>query len=200
MNTTTLKRIVLAFAPASMLALTGCWTPPTQLASPSGNPSLAGAWAIVETAQYTATVNSVDASQRKVVLRRPDGTTSACKFGPDVVNFNQIQAGDKVKVKVADELAIFLVKNGPLPSAGTGVLVAGAPTGSMPAGLVVETTDSTARVIGVDRSYRLLTLEYADGKTKTVKVPLPNTLEHVNKGDDVVVRATERMVLEVKPG
>jgi hypothetical protein len=200
MKTTTLKRIVLAFAPAGILALTGCWTPPSQLASPSGNPSLAGAWTVVETAKYTASVNSVEASQRKVVLLRPDGTTIACKFGPDVVNFNQIQAGDKVKVQVARELAIFLVKNGPLPSAGTGVLVAGSPTGSMPAGLVVETTDSTARVIGVDRSYRLLNLEYANGTTKAVKIPLPNTLKNVNKGDDVVVRATERMVLDVKRG
>ena len=90
------------------------------------------------------------------------------------------------------------MRNGPLPAAGAGVVVTGAAKGDVPAGMLLATRDFSARVIGVDRSYRMLTLEYVDGKTKTFKVPLPFTLANVQKGDDVVVRTTVDVALRLK--
>ena len=87
-----------------------------------------------------------------------------------------------------DEYGIFLVKNGPLPSAGASILIDEAGTGAMPGGILLETRDITARVISYDPSYRLLSLEYADGHTKTFKIPLHSQMTKVQKGDDVVVR------------
>jgi hypothetical protein len=68
--------------------------------------------------------------------------------------------------------------------------VAGTPEGGQPASVVLQTTDSQAKVVNVDRSYRLLKLEYADGSRKEYKVALPDTLLGVQKGDEAVVRAT----------
>jgi len=188
----------LALVPAAALTLSGCWTPPTDIAAPTGNPSLVGATIVVETLKTTTEVQSVNASQRKVVLRRPNGTTVTCKAGPQVVNLNEIQAGDKVKAIVADEFAIFLVKNGPLPSAGAGIVVDEAGKGALPGGMVLETRDITARAITWDPSYRLLTLEYADGHTGTFKIPLHSMLLDVKKGDDVVVRSAESMAVRLE--
>lgn len=197
MKTWRLKITAAAALSTAMLTMTGCWTPPTNLAATEGNPSLAGGIIVVETSMCKATVQSVDASSRKVVLRFEDGTTTTEIAGPEVVNFDQIQAGDRVKATVAEEYAIFLVKNCPLPSAGSGVVLAGAPKGNLPAGMIVATRDFSARVIGVDRSYRMLTLLYADGHTKTLKVPLPFTLERVVVGDNLVVRSTETMAIRL---
>jgi hypothetical protein len=180
------------------LAVTGCWTSPKELAAPTGNPSLVGSMVVVETTKLTATVESVDPATRQVVLKREDGVTTTIKAGANVVNFDQIKAGDQVKAVATGEYAIFLVANGPPPSAGEGVVVTGAAKGKVPAGTLLATQDFTARVIKVDRSYRLLTLEYADGKTRTFKVPMPFTLEHVTEGDSVIVRTTVQVALRLK--
>jgi len=218
MSPRTLKRTAAAAMRAALplagvLTLTGCWTAPTVLAPPAGNPSLAGSMVVVETVKYRATVQSVDASQRKLILKLPDDTTTTCKLGPQIANIDRIKQGDAVKAFVSDQYAVFLVKNGPLPSAGQGVLAewpakadevpvyvapAGAATNAMPAGVVLITQDFSARVISADRSYRLLKLEYADGKTKIFKVPLPFTLENVQKGDDLIVRTTEAMAIRLE--
>jgi len=65
--------------------------------------------------------------------------------------------------------------------------------------VMVTTIDMSARVIMADRSYRMLTLKYANGQVKTFKVPLPFTLEHVAVGDDVVMRATQTIALHLVP-
>ena len=57
-------------------------------------------------------------------------------------------------------------------------------------GMAMQRTDTEARVMLVDRSYRLLTLLYTDGHTQTFKVALPDTLQRVLRGDSVVFRAS----------
>ena len=200
MKTTALKNTALALLPATLLVLTGCWTPPTRISAPTGNPSLEGGMVTLETANYKATVESIDKVKRKVTLSLPNGTRATYKVGPQAVNFDQIEIGDKVTTVVAEERAIFVVKNGPLPSVGAGVLVAGAPEGTVPSGMLLYTADTTARVIGVDRSYRMLKVEFADKTNKTYKVPLPFTLANVQVGDDVVLRTTEWLMIRVKKG
>ena len=91
-------------------------------------------------------------------------------MAPEVANLSQIQVGEKVKATLTDATAIFLVKNGPPPSPGAGVAVTGSAEPGQPASVVLQTTDSQAKVINVDRSYRLLKLEYADGSRKEYKV------------------------------
>ena len=71
----------LALMPAAVLALSGCWTSPAVISAPTGSPSLVGATILVESFKSTMTVQSVNPSQRKVVLQRKDGTTVTCKVG-----------------------------------------------------------------------------------------------------------------------
>ena len=138
-------------------------------------------------------------SQRALNLRSSKGTTTSCKAAPQVVNFSQLQDGEKVKATVTDATALFLVKNGPPPNAGAGVTVAGQSEAGQPASVVLLTTDAQAKVTKVDRSYRLLTVVYADGTKKQFKVPLPDTLMNVQKGDEAVVRTTEPLAICLKP-
>ncbi len=191
MKTITLKLAATAIVPAALLALTGCKSPANPLATQS-IPALAGGTPVVETFDQKGEVASLTANQRTLAIRSKDGATVACKAGPEVANLDQIKVGDKVKARITDAVALFPAKNGPPPSAGAGVTIAGPPD------VVLQTTDTSAKVTKVDRSYRLMTVEYANGSTKEFKVPLPDTLIGVQKGDTVVVRATEPLALCLK--
>ena len=188
---------LLLLLPAILL-LAGCWTNPYTIEPATGSPAFKGGMVVVDSHSAVATVESVDAASRQIILKYTDGSSTTNIAGPEVINFDKIKAGDVVKGTVAEEIGIFLVKNGPLPATDTGVVIHGAAKGANPAGVMVTTIDMSARVIMADRSYRMLTLKYANGQVKTFKVPLPFTLEHVAVGDNVVMRATQTIALHLR--
>lgn len=198
MKRKTTKLTLFILLPAVCL-LAGCWTDPYYLKPATGAPAFAGSIVVVDSYEAGATVQFVDDASRQIVLLFADGTTSTNIAGPAVINFDQIKAGDAVKARIGMETGIFLIKNGPPPATADGVLIEGAAKGANPAGVLTTTSDTSARVLLADRSYRILKLKYADGRVKTFKVPLPFTLEHVAVGDDVVLRTTQTIALSLVP-
>ncbi len=197
MKTMAMRHLATTFVPAALLALTGCKTPPNPLATQT-SPSLTGARIVVRTSHQKARVTELVPGKRELALRFSAGTTTRCKIAPEVENLNQIQVGAKVKATLSDVVAVFLLKNGTPPSATAGVTVTDtAPSGQV-ASVVLQTTDSRAQVLNVDRSYRLLKLEYEDGSKKEYKFPLPDTLENIEKGDKALVRTTEPLAICLK--
>ena len=199
MKAKTLKLAATLILPTAWLALAGCKTPPANPLATQSSPSLAGGRVVVRTSQEKAEVTELVPSQTTLALRSSAGTTTRCKVAPEVTNLGQIQVGQKVEATLGDAVAIFLVKNGPPPNAGAGVTLTGPAEAGQPASVVLMTTDSRAKVYNVDRSYRLLKLEYADGSRKEFKVPLPDTLVDVQKGDEAVVRTTEPLAICLMP-
>jgi hypothetical protein len=198
MKTKTLKLAATLLIPAAWLGLAGCKTPPTNPLATQDSPSLAGGRLVIQTSHEKAEVTDVAASKSELALRSSAGATTRCKVAPQVENLSQIQVGAKVEATLSDAVAIFLVKNGPPPDAGAGVTVAGSAEASRPGSVVLMTKDSRAKVINVDRSYRLLKLEYTDGSRKEYKVAFPDTLENVEKGDEAVVRTIEPLAICLK--
>jgi len=117
-----------------------------------------------------------------IVLSFSEGTKATFKPGPQVTNFYQILAGDKIQAKVAQELTIYVLKNGQVPG-----------TGGKP-----EAVKADAKVLTVDPSYRLLTLQYPNGQAETFKVGLNVKLLEMEPGDAVVVRPLELIALRVE--
>lgn len=171
----------LAFAAA--LALTGCWTAPVANVQPTGEPRLIQSAIAVESVKNPGVVQAVDVGARTIVVQSPrDLSKTTYKAGPKVSNLNQIKAGDKVQATVAEELAVYVLKNGQLPGAGGGS----------------ETVKANAKVLMVDPSYRLLTLQYSNGQNETFKVGLDVKLLQMEAGDDVVIRTVEAVALRVQ--
>lgn len=196
MRSKAIQHLAATFVPAALLALTGCKTPPNPLATQT-SPSLAGARIAVQTFREKAVVTELAQGKGELSLRTSAGTTR-CKIAPGVENLDHIQNGTKVKATLSEVAAVFLLKNDTPPSAGVGVTVTGASPSDQTASVVLQATDARAKVINVDRSYRLLKLEYADGSRKEYKVPLPDTLENIQKGDVALVRTTEPLVICLK--
>jgi hypothetical protein len=195
---------VKALLPAALLALNSCssppvvWNPKTSFApSAYQTPADFGGEVVTDAVSTTATVVSVDHARRLVVLKRADGTTITYKALPGAPGFDVIQAGDQVRVSVAEELAVFLGRNS-VP-AGTGADVARLrvrlPDGTQAAAAEVGTLVYTGKIAAINDWDDTVTLQLPGGLTKTIKVSEFVNLADVSVGDTVSVKATEAAVL-----
>jgi hypothetical protein len=61
---------------------------------------------MVNTADITAQVESVDKANRTVTLKDPDGNQLVLKAGPDIREFDQLKAGDRILARYTQAMAI----------------------------------------------------------------------------------------------
>jgi len=83
---------------------------------------------------------------------------------------DQIKVGDKLKLAYAEEMLIAVVESKDPVGAENAGLVGIAPKGAKPGGVMVETTNMTAKVVAVDPEKHHLTIQDADGKEKKMKI------------------------------
>jgi hypothetical protein len=170
--------------PLLALTFTGCWTPPNANVQPAGKPGLIQGGIRVEVIQYPVTVVAIDGSQRLITLQQADGPMKIFNIAPSVNNLDEVKVGDTVKATVKAELSVYILENGRLPNAdGT----------SRP-----KTINFNAKVLKVDPSYRLLTLQFTNGRSFTIKAGLDVQLEKMAPGDDVVMRSHQVTAIEIK--
>jgi hypothetical protein len=153
---------------------------------------------ITQTTTYntTATVTGIDFANRKVTLTTPDGARQTYKLGPEVRNFDQIRIGDKVKTTLTQEVALSLNKTDMPPTSSEGQAITGAPAGSTPSGAIATTRQVTGKIIAIDG--RDVTLQFADGKTRIIRVGEDVNLSAVGPGDSVTARVTEATAVRVE--
>jgi Cu/Ag efflux protein CusF len=151
----------------------------------------------VQTYELTATVAAIDKASRKITLVDAAGIKTTVKAGPEVVNFDQIQVGDKLKITAAQELVVSVAAEGETPGDGGAQIVALAPKGAKPGGLMVGTTQVTAKVTALDLEHHQATLQFEDGTTHTVAVRPDVDLSKRKVGDKVVIRTTESLAIRV---
>jgi hypothetical protein len=169
-----------ALALAALLILPGCWTPPNANVQPKGEPRLIEDNIHVQTTRRLMVVQSVDTATRTIVVRQPgEQPTSSVRVGPNVSSFDQLKAGDTVEIRFAVTLAVYVRRSAEQPQPGGAIA-------------------SHARVLSVDPSYRLLTLQYPGADTETFKVSLDVQLARMESGNDVVIRPVEAIELRRK--
>ena len=198
--------VVAASVPAAVLLLTSCSSTKEaegQAATGQGATMVAAQRGVpggvfVETYQTTATVTAIDAATRKVTLATADGKKTTFKAGPEVVNFPQIQVGDKVKASVTEELVVFMATDAPPQGQGTATAVVLAPVGAKPGGLVADTVQIKAIVTAIDLKHRNATLQFPDGSTHKVAVRKDVDLTQRKVGEEVLIRATEAIAISVE--
>jgi hypothetical protein len=125
------------------------------------------------------------------------GIKTTVKAGPEVVNFDQIRVGDQLKITAAQELVVSVTGEGETASDGGAQVVALAPKGAKPGGIMAQTTRVTAKVTAIDAEHRQATLQFEDGTTHTVAVRPDVDLSKRKVGDQVVIRITEALAIRV---
>jgi hypothetical protein len=190
--------------PAALLTLTSCSSPPVAWNSKTAfapsvyaNKPDFGGEVVTDAVSTTATVVSVDRTKRLVGLKRADGTTIIYKALPGAFGFDAIQTGDRVKVSVAEELAVFLGPNSVPASAAadTATLRVRLPDGTQAAATSVGILVYTGKIAAINDWDDTVTLQLPGGLTKTIKVSEFVNLSDVSVGDTVSVRSSEAAVL-----
>jgi hypothetical protein len=148
----------------------------------------------------TATVQKIDHKQRKVTLKRADGTMTTIQVGESVQNLPQVKVGDEVTVTYYESLAYEVKKPGQAePGAAVGEQVERAKPGEKPAGAVAQVAQITATITAIDKKAGTVTLRGADGESTTIKARNPANLERVAVGDLVEITYTEALAIAVEP-
>jgi len=196
----TLKCIVTALLPFALLTACSTSGPTT-----GGTPVAPGTFAdnsgfsgeiVTDASSTTANVVSVDHAKRLVVLKRADGTTVTYKAAPGAFGFDDIKAGDEVKVSVAAEMAVFLGRSSlPAGAANTARLRVRLPNRTEAFATEVGVQVFTAKVTAINDWDDTATLQLPDGSTKTIRVGEAVNLADVSVGDSVSVQSSEAAVV-----
>jgi len=192
----------MALLPAALFTLTSCSstsTPPPPVGSAvriytKGVPG----GVVVQTVKMAATVTAIDQAKRKATLLASDGKKFTVTAGPEAVNFDQVRVGDRVNATVTEKVVVSLGDTAASSREGTASVVARAPKGDQPGGLVAETTQVTAKVIAIDSQKRTATLEFEDGITQTFPVRADVDLSRHKVGEQLVFRLTEMIAIWVE--
>ena len=120
MKTKLLKCAALACLSGALFTMTAC-SSPNGTEESTAIETADGAIA-VDTFTTMATVTGIDAARRELTLATSNGRREKYKAGPEVVNFDQIRVGDRVKAVLTEEVAVALGKGaGPIGTSGVGV-------------------------------------------------------------------------------
>jgi len=165
------------------LPLPGCWVAPNAHVQPKGEPRLIEEGVEVQSVKDTAVIREIDATTRTIVVSPTGGgATESYRAGAQVSNFDRLKVGQKIQSTLAEELSVYVLRDGQLPdSRGE-----------------VQTIAANAKVLSVDPAYRLLTVQYPSGQSETFKVGLQTRLDLMAAGDDVVIRIVEAVVVKPK--
>jgi hypothetical protein len=154
--------------------------------------------AVVDVISWQATVEAVDLQKRIVTLKGPDGKMKTLTIGPEARNLDQVKKGDQLNVKLIESVALFVRKASDPPDAAEAAEVALAPKGEKPGVLAVKTAEISGNVQAIDYKKRTVTLKGPEGNLTTLKVgEAAKRFNEVKKGDQVVLRVTEALLINV---
>jgi hypothetical protein len=152
----------------------------------------------VNTVEATVQIAAIDHANRNMTLVGPDGKKVDIKAGADLESFDQLQVGDRLKFTLTEEIVAFLDKEGEsIPDESTETVVL-APKGARPGGVIADTTQVTATIMAMDSSGHTVTLQFADGSSKTVPIRQDIDLERFTVGEKMVLLVTQTLAIKVE--
>ena len=155
-----------------MILMSGCWTVPNANLRPKGEPRVIDDSIEVEALMPSLRVESIDRVKRIVRVKYRQEVI-AMEVAAGVGSLNEVDPGDYIRPKVRKKLKVYVASQ-----SGSGDDSAGAGW-------------RTPRVLVVDTSYRLLSIQYPDGHADTFKVGLDMRLKAIEPGDSVEFGAIE---------
>jgi hypothetical protein len=161
--------------------LTGCWSAPVATVQPRGEPRLIQSAIPVKSVKPPATIQSINRDARVITVLGEDPLRPVSyKVGSSVRNLKRLQVGDRVRATVAEDLTVYVLRDGQAPPAS------------------IDASRVDARVLSVDGSYRLLTLRFPNGYDETFKVGQSVKLDEMEAGDAVSITPVEAIALRRK--
>lgn len=163
-----------------------------------GQPAVAG-----NTDEVTAIVESVDQTDRTVLLRGPAGGLLTVQVGPDVKNLPQVKPGDRVVIRYREALAAQIAKPGQsLPPVQESSHKTTAPLGQKPSGTLEHVVQARVQITAVDPKHNRVSFIGPAHIERTAQVLDPDMqrlLRTLKVGDQVDLTYTEAVAIKVEP-
>ena len=157
---------------------------------------------IVQEVVAEASVRSVDAATREIMLERPDGTRIRVVAGPEVLNFDQIAVGDTVIARYAETISARQLGPDEVPLEPEIVVAGGAAeAGARPAAAVGVGLALTVKVESLDLAQNLVVFTDPSGALHAVRPETDEGKEFIKAlkpGDHVELMFTEETVISVE--
>jgi hypothetical protein len=156
-----------------------------------------------ESLTLTGLVESVDRTQRSLVVKGESGDRVVVIAGPEVRNFTQIEEGDRVVLTYFIGIAARVRPRGTPAAAPTESMSAERSSpGQKPALAVGRDFTTVVKIESVDKSFNTVTFKRADGITRVVSIEDPESqkfLRSLKPGDSVEVSYNEATAIGVVP-
>ena len=152
----------------------------------------------VGTATATATIQSIDSTNRLVTLKFDDGTTNTVTAGPEVRRFDELKVGDKVTFRYQEAAVVQVKKPGEASSGLSAQAGITRSTGPKPGGAIAEQVKATVTVEAIDLEAPSITVKTDDGSRMTYKVEDKKNLEGVKPGDHIEITYTRALMITVE--
>ena len=152
-----------------------------------------------ELAAMTATVQAVDYKNRAITLKGPKGNVATLHVHGRVKNLEKVKPGDKLEVEFFKSVVLHVEKAAGKPEVVQETSVDIAPRGDKPGVEAVNVLEFTAKVENVDYNRRKITLTAPNGGTVTLSVnKRVKNFEEIKRGDTVLARVTEAIVMDIR--
>ncbi len=186
--------------PALLVGQAACQSQQTDLPAPP--PPLGQKARVTNEFEASAQVVSIEPAERRVTLRREDGSEFALGLGENVRNFEQIAAGDVVRVKYRETLAAAKLPAGTDISVAEGAFAAGrAPEGAKPGAGLGAALSVRVRVESVDLEHDIVAFSLASGEllARRLRTPEGRAFAHgLQVGDLVQLDYAESVAIAVQ--
>jgi Cu/Ag efflux protein CusF len=147
----------------------------------------------------TGVVEAIDAANRKVTIRKADGTVVTTVAGPEITRFGEVQVGDKISARYYETLIVRVKQPGEaeVASATRGTTGSNQET---PGGTKAKQLTLTVTITAVDPATSSITFTGPEGWKYTSRVQDPAVLDKVKAGDKVDIVWTEALLVSLERG
>jgi hypothetical protein len=156
-----------------------------------------------ESVTLTGVVESVDQTERALVVKGESGDRVVVVAGPEVRNFAQIKNGDRIVLTYFIGIAAKVKPRGTPAAAPVESMTAERSSpGQKPALSVGRDFSTVVKIESVDKSFNTVTFKRADGITRVVAIQDPDSQKFIRSlkpGDSVEVSYNEATAIGVEP-
>jgi hypothetical protein len=150
--------------------------------------------------EMRATIQTVDATTREILLRADDGRLLSVIAGPEVRNFDQLESGDRVAAFYVESIAASMAAPGTAMETRAGSASDRAPLGGRPGAAAGVAIEAVVEWVGYDPETAVSTFIGASGLTHSIVTPpeMRNFAAGLAAGDSVLIEYTAAMAVEVE--
>jgi len=153
------------------------------------------AFVVAVNASSSAVITSINTAKRIVTLQTRDGKVQKFTAGPAIQRFDQLRAGNTVKVNYTEIMALYLGQEASA-NADRASGLATKDDGTPGAALFGESR-ITLKVLEFDKAARRVKLEFPDASVREVTVRDGIDLSQVKVGGSVTAAIAKALVIEV---